>query len=269
MQEQAITKNDLKQLNRFTLKEMTTNDVAVYSMRVIDSHKTSNNRVWEESFLKTAVENNLFDGTPFLVDHNNSLQSKIGTIFSATFDEGAVHAKVFIPRDERGEKWIEQIENGTIRQVSINASSSNVKDIDGTLHIYPSDDMRVFEISGVATGGCGENCRITEQAQTETPSESGETDDSQTSLIAFAESELAILRNQFIRLAGFTLGTSNRETYSKVADALDPLTLKAFCEDLRKAYENAGKCECQETGTTESETSDDVLKALKEINKYR
>jgi hypothetical protein len=265
MKEQAITTNDLELLNRFTLKEMTTDNVAVFSMLIIDESETSNGRIWTREWMKEAVKRNLFDGVPFLTNHENDQATKIGTIFSANLRNEGIFGKVFIPLDEQGLSSKEAIENGRIRNVSINASGE-AKEIDGKTHILPSDDMRVFEVSAVAVGGC-KTCTIKEKANTE-PCES-ESGDPASPLLEFATLQLSELRASFIRLAGFTLGTSNRETYAKVADALDPITLKAFAEDFRKAYESRAieQNESQESESTDAAT--DVLAALKEIQKIK
>lgn len=269
MKEQAVTESDLRLINRYTLKELAEDQVFSFSAKFIDSEPTSNGRVWTREWMEQAIERKLFDGVPFLTNHENDQTMKIGTIYSAVLREDGIHGKVFVPLDEQGKQSKEEIENGRIRNVSINADGEP-KQVDGKTHILPSDDMRVFEVSSVGVGGC-RSCHITEQAKQMPCDESSEPASdplASHSLLEFANTQLAELQNQFIRLAGFTLGTS-RETSAKVAESLDPLTLKTFAEDFRKAYEARAKQDCECEGDTTSDSASEVLKALKQIQQIK
>ncbi|RJR13725.1 hypothetical protein C4585_01555 [Candidatus Parcubacteria bacterium] len=253
--EQVITENDLKQINRYTLKEMTVDDVAVFTMKIIDSHPTSNNRVWTKEWMMEAIKRKLFDGIPFLTDHENSQTTKIGTIFSAELREDGIYGKVFLPLDTQGKQAKKAIENGRITSVSINADGQS-KEIDGKIHILPSPEMRVYEVSAVAVAGC-KSCKITECHENETPTESAE--------LIYANETLTNARLAFVRLCGFTFGTNNRELYSKVADSLDPFTLTAFSKDIQKSYEERNKVETEALQESSSDVTADIRKAIQSI----
>jgi len=265
MKEMAVTESDLRAINRYTLKELAEDQVFSFSAKFIDSEPTSNGRVWTREWMEQAIDRKLFDGVPFLTNHENDQSLKIGTVFHAKLKEDGIHGKVFVPLDEQGKQSQQAVENGRIRSVSINATGE-AREIDGHTHILPSDEARVFEVSSVAVGGC-RTCHITEKQETPCSEASESANEvpptSHDPIREFGMSELSDLRNQFIRLAGFTLGTS-KDISAKVAESVDPMTLKCFAEDLRRTYDSRAK---QETDCAESSANetDEILAALKNI----
>ena len=242
MQEQVATKADLVALNRYTLRELKEDEVFIFAAKFIGIEPTSNGRIWSKEWMEASIERKLWQGVPFMTDHANSLSMKIGTIYSATLEEDGIHGKVFIPLDEQGKQSKEAIENSRIRSVSINADGESLQEGDIT-RILPADDMRIFEVSAVQVAGC-KTCVITEETQ-------GGVCESDN-MMTFAKEQLEELQAEFVKLIGFTLGISiNRETYKKVAESIDPLTLRRVSKDLREAYvkkEHENKCDSQVDG---------------------
>lgn len=246
MQERKqITNEELQAINRFTLKEVSDSDVAVFTMKIIDDEPTSNGRIWTKEWQREAVARNLFDGVPFLTNHENDQETKIGTIFSADFREDGTYGKVYIPLDDKGKQDVEAIENGRIKNVSINGHGE-AKEINDHLHITPSDDMRVFEVSSVAVGGC-RTCKITEthkpceSKNTETDGNGGQT--SQTPKYTEQMNDLLSvyttqLKESFVRLAGFTFPSRDKQLYEAIADNLNPVLLKQLTDEMQQACDS-------------------------------
>ncbi len=263
MQEQQATASDLTALNRFTLKELAESEVFIFSAKFIDSEPTANGRIWSREWQEQAIKRKLFEGIPFLTNHDNDQTTKIGTVFSAELKDDGIHGKVFLPLDKQGLESREQVENGRIRSVSINADGEMKREGDVT-KVLPSDDMRVFEVSAVAVPGC-KTCVITEEHK---PSDDPcNSDQKNERLLAFAESVAHDMRSDFVRVAGFTLGKEiDRELYAEIATTLDPLTLKALTKDLRELYErdkNNQTIECDD-GSIEN-----IKRSLEHIHKVK
>lgn len=269
MKEQIATKADLTALNRFTLKELKEDDVFIFAAKFIDSEPTANGRIWTKEWMEAAIERKLFEGIPFLTDHENQQTMKIGTVFMAEMKDDGIYGRVFVPLDKQGQEAKEAVENGRIRSVSINADGELKREGDIT-KILPSETMRVFEVSAVAVPGC-KTCVITEQTSggacesKDDPKKSK----NETSMLKFAEEQLTELQAEYIRLAGFTLGTSDfdRDLYKKVAESLDPLTLRSLTKDLRESYnksQNESQTIEQEVGSVE-----EIKRSLEHINKVK
>ena len=72
IQEKQTTQQELESLNRFTLRELNENEVFIFSAKFIDDSPTSNGRIWSKEWQTEAVERKLFDGIPFLTNHENN-----------------------------------------------------------------------------------------------------------------------------------------------------------------------------------------------------
>ena len=265
MKEQQQTETDLTALNRFTSKELREHDVFTFSAKFIDDERTSNGRVWSNEWMKAAVERKLFLGTPFLANHENDQTLKIGTVYSAELREDGIHGKVFIPLDEQGQQAKEAIENGRVRNVSINADAKIQKDSEIT-RILPSDDMRVYEVSAVPVGGC-KTCTITEEHECLESDKQNSSDGSRLS--AFAEHAFASLTHEYVRLMAFTVGTNiDRELYQSIAESVDPLSLQALVNDLNEAYAKGQKESMQETEPTD-DASAKIKQEIAQIHKWK
>ena len=270
IEKQIATQEDLQAINRFTLREMKPDDVYIFSAKFIDSEVTANKREWTKEWQKEAVERRLFDGVSFLMNHENDQTQKIGTVFSATLQGDSIVGKVFIPLDEQGKRSMEAVENSRISPVSINADGEIKREGD-RVRVLPSKDMRVYEVSAVAVGGC-RTCKVLKESACScgqkcscqsASSENVERND--TSLLEFARGELTAIKTEFVRLAGLSLSINDRPLLESVASSIDPKTLKQFSAKLREHYLATNKSEAA-PGSTDAHR---IAEALSNIRKVK
>jgi hypothetical protein len=228
------SQTDLDLINQWTLAPLTAEQVYTFSAKLIDDKPTANNRVWSTEW--QAANTPKFLGIPVTLNHDTSdANLVIGRIYHAEQTGNAITGRVFVPlTTETGKTATGKIKAGQLKAMSINARANKTKAENGIDVILPSDDDRILEVSFVSVGGC-ETCGITK----ETPTSNAKTECKSDPLVEFAISQLADLRAEYIRNAAFALGTNvSKAIYSKVAESVDPMTLKTLTEDLKRAYES-------------------------------
>ncbi len=240
---EALSEVDLNQINQFTQKEYSAENIYAFKVKAIDDAPTANNRVWSVGWQRNAVEKNLFNGIPVVVNHENDQALVLGRVFHAEQVDNAIYAKAFVPLDTpTGKQAKANIDAGLYRSVSINASAENKKEKDGLLYVYPSPNDRLFELSFVAIAGCRDCTTQKETIPDKAACDCRESKESiaektkDNDLRELADITLAELRAEYIKLQAALLGTGiNRVVYTQLAETIPPLTLRACVKDLRVA----------------------------------
>ena len=240
-QEKIATDEDMEAINKLTLRPLKQEEVFTFSFRACDDSVTKNNRKWSVEWQEAAVDK--FIGKPIQLNHSNDITEKVGVIYSAKQDGNAVSASAFIPLiTETDRENRAKIESGMYKHVSINGDGSITKDGDVDV-IGAGENVDLYEVSFVAIPGNRSGCEVTEAAE----------DAGKTEMLEFARQSYEALQGDFVRHAGFLMGTSiKRATYEKIAGLLDPFTLKEITADMKGAYEQA---QTEETPTLDESTS--------------
>lgn len=250
---ESVSKEDLDLINAWTLEPLTAEQVFTFKAKLIDETPTSNGRIWSREWQSANAPK--FVGVPITLNHDTTDARLVaGRIYRAEFAEadGATYGWGYIPvNTEYGRTAATEANSGKLKSMSINATAKKKKKQlkeDGTELdvILPSEDDRILEVSFVAVPGCAA-CGIVNESypNVKSPSES---------LITFAESALKDLRNEYIRLARFALGDIKKSTYESVSESVDPLTLKALVEDLKRVLADKDKDSKQTEPTDDPES---------------
>jgi hypothetical protein len=256
--ERATKPEDLEAINQIAYSEMKADDVFTFKVRLIDDKPTANKRLYTKEWRAANV--NQFIGAPIIYRHDISGSAEaVGYVYQTDLLDDSINGYAYIPTNtESGRAAVEKIHNGQLKSMSLHAISPNVKKVGDILHILPSENDRVLEVSFAAVGGCAA-CGIVKECCETDSAES--VDDIDTALREFAEQEWSELRSEYIRLAAFAFGSSiNKADYKTVAESVSPQTLKTMVNDLRKTIQKS-----KENGNVdELKCSDEQTEKLKQ-----
>jgi len=176
---EAISEEDLKKINKFSIKPVESKDVTVFTALLIDDKITRNNTRYNKDFqdmlLSLPPGEGNFVGAPILFgdkeDHQHAASAQVGRIFDAwqvvdSEKHFGVMAKIYI-LNETNEDLISKINSGVLKELSISTKvelpicsicGQNIMACDHTpgqngCHIIMSGKGFVAEASFVAVPG--------------------------------------------------------------------------------------------------------------------
>ena len=131
----TVTQEELSAINRFTLKNLTADEVYVFNVLLCDNEIDRDNERFDNEALEKLAE--LFVGVTGILDHNPKSDNQSARIFSARCEEipgkltsyGAnylcVKAKAYIPKSSKNKDLIADIDSGIKKEVSVSCAVSN------------------------------------------------------------------------------------------------------------------------------------------------
>ena len=133
----TVTDKDLKAINRYTLKELTADEVFTFKVKMADNSLDDRNF---EPFTHNALKqlNDLYEGRTVAKDHNMSADNQCARVYATELVESTkrngvngekvydLTAKCYMPRTEKNKSLIAEIEAGIKREVSTSCSCSKV-----------------------------------------------------------------------------------------------------------------------------------------------
>lgn len=249
---------ELAKINEIAFTPLTAEQVHIFAAKLIDDVTTGNGRKWTCEFQEDAVKRGLFLGAPISFNHSTSeaLMGR-GRIYSAEIRGNAIYGRGYIDLTAPdGPAIAERIKDGFLAPMSI-GTNVHCETMDGVKHVVPHPDNRILEVSFVLgkKPGCHDcgvvateakdkdkkcDCKNTKPGKCKCKTKANETHTE--TLLEFAESQLAGLRQEYVRVAGLSLGTKiKKSVYESVAESVDPTTLKTIVDDLKCLYESQGK----------------------------
>jgi hypothetical protein len=271
-----INAAELAAINKHTLREYSENEVFSFAAKFIDDTVTENGRIWSREWQAANVAK--FSGVPVVINHENNQQLVLGRVYQSEIRDNAIHGKIYVPLDtDVGKEARTKIEGGLFKSVSIGAKAENVKQEGKHTRILPSDSDHVYEVSFVAIPGCS-SCGVKKESACSCGKEcscqsaiSETVGNNDASLLEFARGELQNWQNEFVRLTGIILEINDRPLLEKVAQALDPNTLKVFSGKLREHHNKSHLMIGRDTApaTTEDSDTQRIRESLSNIRKYK
>jgi len=252
--ESKVTTEDLELINQIAHEPLTAEQVYTFKTRLIDDKPTANGRHYTKEWRDANAPK--FYAAPIIFKHDiGGSQEAVGYIYHAEHVDDAIHGQAYIPTNtDSGCEAVTKVKNGQLKSMSLHAISLNLKSVNGVVEVSPSETDRILEVSFVAVGGCQscgvvkDNCDLPAERITE-------------SLREFAEEQWQDLQNEYVRLSAFAFGTSiDREVYKSVAESVEPSTLKAMVQDLKRTIEDKK----QNGESVELEAEDAEVQKLKD-----
>ncbi len=150
---EAVTENEMTLINRFTRKELTPQDIFVFSIILCDNEIDRDGERFDNASLQKLKE--LFVGITGIFDHNHSGKNQTARIFDTDVctDENKLtsygdkycylKAKAYMPRTQNNEALIQEIDAGIKKEVSVCCS------VHGYICSVCGNDMRSERCSHV------------------------------------------------------------------------------------------------------------------------
>ena len=265
--EMALTDADLQAINAVSFAPLTAEEVYIFPAKLTDAKSpTRNKRVWTEAWAEANAPK--FVGCPLSFDHDATHALRgWGRIYAAEVRDGSLYAKGFIPTNTpEGRQLAESVKSQKPR-MSIQADVGTPEHRDGLDYIMPSPQDRILEVSFLIDkpAGCT-TCGVMEAC----PCESHNVKSADDPFRSFAEAAFTDLKNEYIRLARFALGEGvKKSTYQTVCESVDPLTLKAMAEDLKRVIADKQEQEPKEPEDVETELTLRLKDRLQAIRKTK
>ncbi len=129
-----ITDEELSQINKFTVRELTKDEVYTFNVVLCDNEVDRDCEQFDISALEKLAE--LFVGVTGIFDHNPKAENQNARIFSASCEKVAgkfnslgedyvcVKAKAYMPRTEKNKDIIAEIDAGIKKEVSVSCAVS-------------------------------------------------------------------------------------------------------------------------------------------------
>lgn len=130
----SISDEDLKAINRFTVKELTADEVYTFNVILCDNEIDRDGECFDIKALQTLAE--MFVGVTGIFDHNPKAENQNARIFSAKTEKISgkitsngdeyvcVKAKAYMPRTEKNKDIIAEIDAGIKKEVSVSCAVS-------------------------------------------------------------------------------------------------------------------------------------------------
>lgn len=127
-----ITDEELSQINKFTLRELTKDEVYTFNIILCDNEVDRDCEQFDVNALEKLAE--LFVGVTGIFDHNPKSENQSARIFSASCEKIAgkfnsvgedyvcVKAKAYMPRTEKNKDFIAEIDAGIKKEVSVSCA---------------------------------------------------------------------------------------------------------------------------------------------------
>lgn len=129
-----VTDEELKAINRFTVKELTADEVYMFNIILCDNEIDRDCECFDNAALEKLAE--LFVGVTGIFDHNARSGNQTARIFDARCEKIAgkktsygedyicVKAKAYMPRTEKNAELIAEIDAGIKKEVSVSCAVS-------------------------------------------------------------------------------------------------------------------------------------------------
>ena len=132
VEKQPIAQVDLDEINRFTLRELTAEEVFTFRLAACDNQVDRDDERFSDAALEELAK--LYPGKPVLLDHNWSAKDQSARIYGAQVRENPERAGVkqlilrcFVPRLNTTRAFIDAIETGLKRECSVGCAVKSHK----------------------------------------------------------------------------------------------------------------------------------------------
>lgn len=132
VEKQPIAQIDLDEINRFTLRELSAEEVFTFRLAACDNQVDRDDERFSDATLSQLAQ--LYPGKPVLLDHDWSAKEQSARVYGAQVREDPVRAGVkqlilrcFVPRLETTKGFIEAIETGLKRECSVGCAVKHRK----------------------------------------------------------------------------------------------------------------------------------------------
>lgn len=132
VEKQPIAQIDLDEINRFTLRELTAEEVFTFRLAACDNQVDRDDERFSDATLEELAQ--LYPGKPVLLDHSWSAKDQSARIYGAQVRENPERAGVkqlvlrcFVPRLNTTKAFIDAIETGLKRECSVGVAVKSQK----------------------------------------------------------------------------------------------------------------------------------------------
>lgn len=221
----SVTSEDLKKINGFSRRELSAEDVYVFSLTLCDNRVDREYECFSDEALDELAE--LFVGKTGIFDHCAKAENQVArtfechTEYSGETDEYGkavklLKAKAYIPKTEKNKDLIEEIESGIKKEVSVSCSmTEKICSICG-------EDMR--------SGKCVHRCGKTYDGELCYGELSGASDAYEWSFVAVPAQKGAGITKSFMRIKGEKSMNEVKKALSSVKD--ETVIDKKFAEEI-------------------------------------
>lgn len=124
VEKQAVTPEELAEINRYTMRELTEEEVFTFSLAACDNQVDRDNERFSDTTLDGFAQ--LYPGKPVLLDHNWSAKDQYARVYAAHVEADGVREGVkrlilrcYAPRLSTTRNYIDAIETGLKKECSV------------------------------------------------------------------------------------------------------------------------------------------------------